>query len=69
MSGDIERLFVSFIRYGCIIMTIVNIFMKLSACVVCTYSSRCHKCANNGFSVSGRFGGKAFAWAEWRKGF
>lgn len=61
MSGDIERVFVSFIRYGCIIMTIVNIFMKLFACVVCTYSSRCHKRANNGFSVPGRFRGEASA--------
>lgn len=69
MSGDIERLFVSFIRYGYIIMSIVNIFMKLFPCVVCAYSSRCHKRADNGFSAPGRFRGEAFARAEWRKGF
>lgn len=69
MSGDIEGLFVSFICFVHIIMSIVNIFMELFTCVVCTYSSRCHKRANNGFSVPCLFRGKAFAWAELRKGF
>lgn len=50
-------------------MSIFNIFVKLFTCVVCTDSSVCHKCVNNGFSVPCLCHGKAFAWAELREGF
>lgn len=64
-------------RIGLFLLYVIFIFLwiylifleVIIACVMCTYSSICHKCSNDGLSFPCLFHGKAFAVTELRKRF